>query len=62
MLKRFFVAITLGICLTGFSITTVGCGGGPGEIQKGKATNKDYGKGVGEVDGQKAPEGTAVAD
>lgn len=62
MLKKVFVAITFCICCTGLTFS-MGCGGGPGEVEKGKASTADFGEGVGQTpDGEDVPDGVAGVD
>ena len=58
MLKKIFVAITLVVCVAGLTFSS-GCGG-PGEVQKGAATQSDFGNGKSQgktENGDDLPEG-----
>ena len=62
MLKKVFVAITFCICVTGLTFS-MGCGGGPGAVEKGKASKSNFGKGVGTTeDGEDVPDGVVTVD
>lgn len=61
MFRNFLATVTLIVCFT-FFCGMIGCGG-PGEVQQGKASNSNFGKGVGQTDdGEDLPDGLVVFD